>query len=525
MRKVLLIGLCGLLSVSVSGQHQKKKPITLDDKSTFQMASYGAKNGLPDMMCLLGIMYEEGRAVEKNYQTAMMWYLKASDNDYAEAHYRLGRLYENGWGVKKNDSKALKYYQKASDMGDENGFQSLMALQKKIDMARRMEATRNSTASAKENFDLAQTYYQQKDYDQAFPLFQLSADQGYGKAQYMMGLLYMEGKGVGSDYAVGAEWLQKAADQKVAHAQYMLGVLYQKGEGVTQDEKKGLSLIQTAAKQGDDDAKWYLEQARMNATRAAKKKAGPVAEEKNTYVVIIGNENYKNVASVPYAHNDASDFRGYVRNTLGIRDESHIRYMEDAGLNEVIIAVEWLVKSIQASGGTGKAIFYYAGHGIPNESDGSAFLLPVDGIGNMPRTAYSLTELYETLGKMQSPSVTVFLDACFSGSKREKGMLVAARGVAIKSKQSSPYGNMVVFTAAQGDETAYPYKERQHGLFTYYLLKKLEDSDGDVTYGELSEYLEKEVRRQSFANSGKMQTPATLVSNTLKNDWRTIKLK
>lgn len=50
-------------------------------------------------------------------------------------------------------------------------------------------------------------------------------------------------------------------------------------------------------------------------------------------------------------------------------------------------------------------------------------------------------------------------------------MLASARGVAIKPRSASPTGNMVVFTAAQGDETALPYGSQGHGLFTYYLLK------------------------------------------------------
>ena len=63
------------------------------------------------------------------------------------------------------------------------------------------------------------------------------------------------------------------------------------------------------------------------------------------------------------------------------------------------------------------------------------------------------------------------MDACFSGSRRENGMIVSARGVAIKPKKDIVTGNVVVFSAADGSETAYPYKEKGHGLFTYFLLK------------------------------------------------------
>ena len=175
--------------------------------------------------------------------------------------------------------------------------------------------------------------------------------------------------------------------------------------------------------------------------------------------------------------------------------------------------------------GKGKAIVYYAGHGIPNESDLSAYLLPVDGIGNDPGSAYSLKDLYDKLSSVEAQSITIFLDACFSGSKREDGMLASARGVALKAKPSAPKGNMIVFSAAQGDETAYPYNDKQHGMFTYFLLKKLQETKGDVSLGDLSDYLTEEVGRQSFIKNNKMQTPTVNVSSSLQNSWRNMKLK
>ena len=104
-------------------------------------------------------------------------------------------------------------------------------------------------------------------------------------------------------------------------------------------------------------------------------------------------------------------------------------------------------------------------------------------------------------------------------------MLTSARGVAIKTKSATPKGNIIVFSAAQGDETAYPYKDMQHGMFTYYLLKKLQDSKGEVTLGELGEYLIDEVGRESFVKNGKMQTPTVIVAPSLQNSWKNLKLK
>jgi hypothetical protein len=129
------------------------------------------------------------------------------------------------------------------------------------------------------------------------------------------------------------------------------------------------------------------------------------------------------------------------------------------------------------------------------------------------------------LNEVPSKSTLVFLDACFSGANRDGSMLASARGVAIKAKPTAPIGNMVVFSAAQGDETAYPYKDKGHGLFTYYFLKKLQETKGDVTLGELSEYITDQVGKQSIVINRKSQTPNVSVSSSLQEDWKKMKIQ
>lgn len=98
----------------------------------------------------------------------------------------------------------------------------------------------------------------------------------------------------------------------------------------------------------------------------------------NTFAVIIGNENYKGEASVPYAENNARIFKEYVRKTLGV-PEKQIKYISTASLNDLRISIRWLKQAMQVSNGKGKAIFYYAGHVIPDEDDKSAYLSLISG--------------------------------------------------------------------------------------------------------------------------------------------------
>ena len=103
-------------------------------------------------------------------------------------------------------------------------------------------------------------------------------------------------------------------------------------------------------------------------------------------------------------------------------------------------------------------------------------------------------------------------------------MLASERGVALKSKSGVPQGNMVVFSAAQGDETALPNDEEGHGLFTYYVLKKLQESQGNVNLQELSQYVIREVGRKS-AVTNKPQTPCITPSSSIGAKWQNWKLK
>ena len=244
----------------------------------------------------------------------------------------------------------------------------------------------------------------------------------------------------------------------------------------------------------------------------------------NTFAVIIANESYNKEAGVPFAANDGKIFAEYCKKTIGL-PETNVRLLTNATLNDMKHEINWLRQVIETRKGEAKVIFYYAGHGIPDEKDRQAYLLPVDGYGSDVSTGYSLNNLYKELGEVPSKSVVVLLDACFSGAKREGDMLASARGIALKANRGEPQGNMVVISAAQGDETAYPYKKEGHGLFTYFLLKKMQESKGNVTLKELGDYLAEKVSQQSIVVNSKSQTPTVIVSNNIDGDWTSWKLK
>jgi uncharacterized caspase-like protein len=174
--------------------------------------------------------------------------------------------------------------------------------------------------------------------------------------------------------------------------------------------------------------------------------------------------------------------------------------------------------------GKAELIFYYSGHGLPDETNQEAYLIPVDVSGADITSGIKLNDLYVQLTEYPVERVTVFLDACFSGGARGQP-LIALRGIRVKPNENTLKGNIVVFSASSDKESAGSFKEKQHGMFTYFLLKKIQDTKGDITYKELSDYLYESVGKETLLINGKLQFPQTSVSESVVNVWRNWNIK
>ncbi|MEG1588811.1 MAG: caspase family protein [Mucinivorans sp.] len=241
------------------------------------------------------------------------------------------------------------------------------------------------------------------------------------------------------------------------------------------------------------------------------------------FALIIANENYNPlISSVPFALDDGEIFKEYCIKTLGI-PQRQIRIVRDATLNGMSDGVDWLSGTMKSWNGKAKALVFYAGHGVPNGQTNAAYLIPSDANPTKPDQLYSLEKLYHTLGAIDCQCLTFFIDACFSGTRRNGEMLVeGTRGVVIKPKTDQLKGNTVVFSAADGYQTAHPFKEKRHGLFTYFLLKSIKDSAAEISYGDLFEQIKDNVSKESSLDS-KEQTPTINVSSNLSVDWKNLK--
>ena len=229
--------------------------------------------------------------------------------------------------------------------------------------------------------------------------------------------------------------------------------------------------------------------------------------------VVIGVENYQYVPDATYAYNDAEVFREYLSETLGFKKQ-RIKIATNskatqAEMSKLLGPNGWLSRNIVK--GKSDVVVYFSGHGIANTKDNNTGILPFDVDPNYA-IGLPLKELYYNLSKMGARTVTVYLDACFTGQTRDSKMLIAdARPIIITPKKGNLPSNVTVFSASTGSQISGALKEKEHGLFTYYLLKGMSgnadtNKDKSIQLNELSSYVSKNVKDQAAIN-GREQTP------------------
>lgn len=253
--------------------------------------------------------------------------------------------------------------------------------------------------------------------------------------------------------------------------------------------------------------------------------AAPITNTHNdkTFALIVTNENYEMAAKVDNATNDGLAFKEYCLKTLGI-PASNVRHSTDLSFGKMRKAFADVLELASILKGEANLILYYAGHGIPDNKTKDAFLLPIDADGTDTDVCISLSDLYKKIDSSDLNHCVVFIDACFSGAQRGGDMIVAARGARLKPNEAKPQGKTVVFTATSDDEAAYSHKDEAHGLFTYFLLSKLQESKGKVSLGELAEYIQEKVSLESRRINNNAQTPRVSVSPALADNWKSLRL-
>ena len=227
-----------------------------------------AEQGDADAQCNLGFMYELGDGVEQSYEKAVEWYLKAAEQGNTDAQYKLGDMYYYGTGVEQSYEKAAEWYLKAAEQGDADAQYSLgdmyydgtgveQSYEKAVEWYKKAAEQGDAAAQCNLGYMYKNGRGVEQSDEKAVKWYQKAAEQGDADAQCNLGFMYEFGTGVEQSYEKAAEWFLKAAEQGFADAQCNLGDMYDNGTGVEESDEKAREWYQKAADQGNEDAiKW-----------------------------------------------------------------------------------------------------------------------------------------------------------------------------------------------------------------------------------------------------------------------------
>lgn len=226
----------------------------------------------------------------------------------------------------------------------------------------------------------------------------------------------------------------------------------------------------------------------------------PISKTQNpdAIAVVVGNQHYQKTKPVDYATNDAASVKNYLVQVLGFR-EGNILYFTDATLDDfyTVFGRErqkgMLHDRVKPS--VSDVFVYYSGHGAPDLGEGSeskSYLVPVGCNPNyVAQGGYSLETFYGNLNRLPAKSITVVLDACFSG----EGLIQKASPMVIKPKFPEVQ-KATVLASSKESQVSNWYVDQQHGLFTYFFLKAIQQKelsdqnrDGKLTMDEIYQFV------------------------------------
>jgi hypothetical protein len=235
--------------------------------------------------------------------------------------------------------------------------------------------------------------------------------------------------------------------------------------------------------------------------------------------VVVAVRDYARVPTVDYALRDASLAKAYLVKALGY-EEKNIIFLQNPSKADLegVFGISGkpqgrLYNYVRK--GESDVFVYYTGHGAPDLKTREAYLVPTDALPSyIDLQGYPLSTLYENLAQIPARSMTVVLDACFSGAY-DKGMIIEqASPLPVAAVTERPVGSMNVVTACGAGEVASWYADKRHGLFTYWFLKGLqgeadENKDKSITAGELRKYVSDNVSYWAQRLYNRTQTPTS----------------
>ncbi|HCK80058.1 MAG TPA: sel1 repeat family protein [Candidatus Competibacteraceae bacterium] len=148
-----------------------------------------AEQGQAEAQFNLGVLYDGGLGVERDYRQAARWYQRAAEQGHAKAQFNLAVLFANGLGVERDMEEAARWYRQA-------------AIQDEVEAQFNLGVLYEDGAGVVQS-DVAAAYW-----------YRLAAYQGHTMAQNNLGILFANGRGMSRDPVAAYAWYALAAKHR-----------------------------------------------------------------------------------------------------------------------------------------------------------------------------------------------------------------------------------------------------------------------------------------------------------------------
>lgn len=225
-----------------------------------------AEKGIPQAQYNLGLMCLLGEGMLQSDEDAYACFRSAAEQGIADAQMRVAVMTERGIGTKADPEGARKWYRMAADSGMKQA-QYIVGSSLLDNPETEAQGKKFIKAAAEQGLAAAQTRYavlclKEGTPDQeeaAYSWFSLAAEQDDSEAQFSLGQMQIQGKGLRmKDEGSGLRLVERAAAAGYPAAEYYLGLLYLQGRLVTKDRAKAESWLRRAADHGVEDAATIL---------------------------------------------------------------------------------------------------------------------------------------------------------------------------------------------------------------------------------------------------------------------------
>ncbi|MDF2577310.1 MAG: hypothetical protein K0S74_794 [Chlamydiales bacterium] len=228
--------------------HERGEGIKIDLSKAkewyYKAVEQNHKNAPFQLFCLF-----QKETNQESQKLALYWLTQAANNNHAEALYLLAEKYESGKDVPFDLNLARGYYQKAAYEGLNRAILKLETMSKlaQLDLSPTKDVDELASTDKETLYAAGCKFYTEEKYKKALSYFEKAAELGDEKAQYKLGYMYENSKGVVQDLTKARQWYTKSAQKDFRNAQFNLSWMCEQGEGGVVDKKTGLELLKKAA--------------------------------------------------------------------------------------------------------------------------------------------------------------------------------------------------------------------------------------------------------------------------------------